>query len=86
MGVPEILVDRQLGHSSPAGESALQAAWSTVGRSRYTDMGFLTADARRSAEAVRGVLDRAEVELGELASDSRTPLTPDRHAIAARQA
>jgi hypothetical protein len=66
-GVPEILIDRQLGHSSPAGEAALKAAWSVLGREHYTDMGFLTLDARRSAEAVRGMLDRATGELDEAA-------------------
>ncbi|MHC5057739.1 MAG: hypothetical protein ACYTKD_23965 [Planctomycetota bacterium] len=73
-GVPEILIDRQLGHSSPAGEAALRAAWSAVGRSRYTDMGFLTADARRSAEAVRGVLARAEDELRDNSQRGETAL------------
>jgi hypothetical protein len=58
-GVPEILIDRQLGHTSPAGDAALHAAWSAVGRAHYTDMNFLTLDAKRSAKAVRDVLDRA---------------------------
>ncbi len=72
-GVPEILIDRQLGHASSAGDAALRAAWSAVGRAHYTDMNFLTLDARRSAEAVREMLDRAEeafrrsVEAGETA-------------------
>jgi integrase len=73
-GVPEILVDRQLGHSSPAGEAALHAAWSAVGRKHYTDMGFLTVDARRSAEAVRGVLARAEDELQDASQRGETAL------------
>jgi len=75
-GVPEILIDRQLGHASPAGDAALNAAWSAVGRKHYTDMGFLTVDARRSAEAVRGVLDRAAVDPAELASRGLTALAP----------
>ena len=65
-GVPEVLIDRQLGHSSPAGEAALHAAWSAVGRAHYTDMGFLTLDARRSADAVRKILDHAEAEWREV--------------------
>ncbi len=72
--VPEVLIDRQLGHASPAGDAALRAAWSAVGRKHYTDMGFLTADARRSAEAVRGVLDRAEEQFAELAQQGGTAL------------
>ena len=72
--VPEILVDRQLGHISPGGEAALKAAWSLVGRSHYTDMNMLAGDARKSAEAVREVLDRAEAELQELATRGDTAL------------
>ncbi len=68
-GVPEILIDRQLGHASPGGEAALKAAWSVVGRKHYTDMGFLTMDAKRSAEAVRDVLGRAMATLRDTVSD-----------------
>jgi hypothetical protein len=75
-GVPEILIDRQLGHSSPSGEAALRAAWSAVGRAHYTDMAFLTLDARRSAEAVRGALDRAEEALREVAARGARALPP----------
>ena len=75
-GVPEILIDRQLGHTSPAGEAALRAAWSAVGRSHYTDMNFLTLDARRSAEAVRGILDRATAAFLEAAGQGRSALRP----------
>ena len=86
-GVPEILIDRQLGHSSPAGDAALRAAWSAVGRKHYTDMGFLTVDARRSAEAIRGVLDRAEAELQGAIEREETALArgtqePSRRAAA----
>jgi integrase len=73
-GVPEILIDRQLGHASPAGDAALHAAWSAVGRAHYTDMGFLTLDARRSAEAVREALDRAEEALRDVALRRGTAL------------
>ncbi len=80
-GVPEILIDRQLGHTSPAGDAALQAAWSAIGRAHYTDMNFLALDARRSAEAVRGVLARAEDELRDTSQPGETALpTPQRIA------
>lgn len=75
-GVPEILIDRQLGHTSPGGDAALKAAWSLVGRGYYTDMNMLAGDARRSAEAVREMLDRAEAELAEAVSAKRTALVP----------
>ncbi len=52
----------------------MKAAWSLVGRSHYTDMRMLAGDARRSAEAVRKVLDRAEAELQELATQGDTAL------------
>jgi len=81
-GVPEILIDRQLGHSSPSGEAALRAAWSAVGRAHYTDMRFLTLDARRSAEAVRKALDGAEGALREAASSGLTALMRAPHARA----
>jgi hypothetical protein len=73
-GVPEILIDRQLGHTSPGGEAALKAAWSVIGRKHYTDMGFFTMDARRSAEAVRKVLDRATEALARAAANGETAL------------
>lgn len=73
-GVPEILIDRQLGHTSPTGEAALKAAWSAVGRQYYTDMGFLTGDAKRSAQAVRQILDRATAEFQEIANRGETAL------------
>jgi integrase len=73
-GVPEILIDRQLGHTSPAGDAALNAAWSAVGRAHYTDMNFLSLDARRSADAVRGMLDRAEADLQEVVGRNETAL------------
>ena len=59
---------------SPAGEAAYRAVWSLVGRRHYTDMGFLAPDARRSAEAVRGILDRAEAGLLEVAGRGETAL------------
>lgn len=73
-GVPEILIDRQLGHTSPAGDAALQAAWSAIGRTHYTDMNFLALDARRSAEAVRSVLTRAEDEFQDASMRGETAL------------
>ena len=83
-GVPEILIDRQLGHSSPAGEAALHAVWSLVGRKHYTDMSFLTFDARRSAEAARGMLDRAEAHFQEAVDRGETALCGGRRRPAAR--
>jgi len=80
--VPEILIDRQLGHTSPGGEAALKAAWSLVGRSHYTDMNMLAGDARRSAEAVRKVLDRAEAELQEATARGDTALISPRNMLA----
>ncbi len=70
----KILIDRQLGHTSPGGDAALKAAWSLVGRAHYTDMNMLAGDARRSAEAVRKMLDRAEAELMEDAARGDTAL------------
>ena len=61
-GVPEILVDRQIGHTSTAAK-ALEAAWSSIGRAHYTDFRMLTLDAGKSAEAVRATLDEATREL-----------------------
>ncbi|MHC5057170.1 MAG: hypothetical protein ACYTKD_21035 [Planctomycetota bacterium] len=70
----EVLIDCQLGHTSPAGNAALHAAWSMVGRTHYTDMDFLTLDARRSAAAVRDLLDRAEAELGDILDQGESAL------------
>jgi integrase len=86
-GVPEILIDRQLGHTSPAGEAAQRAAWSLIGRRHYTDMGFLALDARRSAEAVREMLDRAEEEYRDVVASSNTALRrPDSSQPEAKKA
>ena len=74
-GVPDILIDRQLGHTTPGGEAALNAAWSLVGRRHYTDLNFLAMDAKRSADAVRDMLDRAETELAEIAARGESALT-----------
>jgi hypothetical protein len=60
MGVSEILVDRQLGHASKSDDERRQDAWSEIGRRHYTDMTFLTLNARESAIAVRKLLDRAQ--------------------------
>ncbi len=73
-GVPDILIDRQLGHTTPGGEAALHAAWSLVGRRHYTDLNFLAMDAKRSADAVRDMLDRAETELAEVAARGESAL------------
>jgi integrase len=80
-GVPEILIDRQLGHTSPAGEAAQSAAWSLIGRKHYTDMSFLALDAKKSADAVRGVLDRGEAELTEVAAEGGTALVATERVV-----
>lgn len=73
-GVAEALIDRQLGHVSPGADEARSAAWSVIGRKHYTDLGFLTLDARKSAEAVRSILDASEAEFQETACDGRKAL------------
>ena len=40
----------------------------------YTDEGLLTLDARRSAEAVRKILDKEIQELNEIAAEGGTAL------------
>lgn len=78
-GVPEILIDRQLGHTAPNSDDLREAAWSRVGREHYTDMEFLTLDARRSAEAVREMLDRAESAFQEVVESGDSALrTPEK--------
>ena len=69
-GVSEALIDRQLGHSSATENERRSAAWSVVGRKFYTYADYLTLDARRSAEAVRELLDQAETELLSVAHTS----------------
>ncbi len=77
-GVSEIMIDRQLGHSSPAAEAMLKMAWSVIGREHYTEMAFLTMSAKKSAEAVRKMLDTAEADLHKIASEGGTALVqPD---------
>lgn len=72
-GVPEVLIDRQLGHAARTGREGMDllrvVAGSRVGRERYTDMRSALFDAARSAVAVRQLLDEA---VGRL-SESRAP-------------
>ena len=78
-GVSEILIDKQLGHSSSAGDAALRSAWSLVGRAHYTDMNFFALDAKRSAEAVREMFGRAEAEFKEVLDRGESALgSPER--------
>lgn len=66
-GVHPILIDKQLGHSTPSGLAALDAAKSILasptGRKHYVDMNLEVLDARRSANAVREMLDSAAAAL-----------------------
>jgi len=67
-GVPVILIDLQLGHST------LSATGSRTGRTHYEDKEFMALDAHRSAEAVREKLDEAESEFRDVASRGETAL------------
>lgn len=62
-GVPPVLIDKQLGHSSGRAEGSLDVlravAGSATGRKHYLDMGSPLFDASRSAQAVRELFDRA---------------------------
>lgn len=72
-GVPEVLIDRQLGHAARPNREGMDllrvVSGSRVGRERYTDMRSALFDAARSAAAVRQLLDEA---VGRL-SESRAP-------------
>lgn len=61
-GVPQMIIDSQLGHLSPKGAQALRSFWSMTGVRQYTDRDFISASASKAAEAIRKVLDRAEAE------------------------
>src|SRR5438552_13383509 len=60
-GVHPILIDKQIGHATAAGGAALDAARdlivSPTGRKHYVDMSLEMIDAKRSAEAVRKLVD-----------------------------
>ncbi len=62
-GVHPLLIDKQLGHVTPGGGAALEAARallvSGTGRRHYVDMSLQMISARASATAVRGILDDA---------------------------
>ena len=45
-----------------------------VGWTHYTDTNFLALDARRSAEAARGIVDRAEAEFLEVLNRGESSL------------
>jgi hypothetical protein len=66
-GVHPILIDKQIGHATSAGGAALDAARALIvsptGRKHYVDMGLAMIDARRSAEAVRKLVDDARAEI-----------------------
>ncbi|MBI3723100.1 hypothetical protein HY251_03975, partial [bacterium] len=77
-GVHPILIDKQIGHSTAAGSAAIDAARSLLvsptGRKHYVDMGLDMIDAKRSAEAVRKILDDARIEV--LASTKPSIFSP----------
>jgi hypothetical protein len=56
-------IDKQIGHSNRGGEALQHFFQSRVGRQHYRDLGLSLFDPRRSAEAVRATLDRAEASL-----------------------
>lgn len=62
-GVPPVLIDKQLGHSSGRAAGSLDVlravAGSATGRKHYLDVGSSLFDATRSAQAVRELFDRA---------------------------
>ena len=62
-GVHPVIIDKQLGHTTPGGGAALDAARSILasktGRKHYLDVSLALFEARRSAEAVRELFDRA---------------------------
>lgn len=66
-GVPPALIDRQLGHAGTESRRSLEVlravAGSRTGRASYLDMASPLLDPRRSAEAVRQLLDEAEARL-----------------------
>jgi integrase len=66
-GVHPILIDKQIGHATSAGGAALDMARALIvsptGRKHYVDLGLEMIDARRSAEAVRKLVDDAKTAL-----------------------
>lgn len=66
-GVHPILIDKQIGHATSAGGAALDAARALIvsptGRKHYVDMGLEMIEAKRSAEAVRKLLDDAREQI-----------------------
>lgn len=74
-GVPAPVIDRQLGHAGDDNSmSDLRAlAGSVTGRRHYLDRATPLLDPRRSAKAVRDVLDQAHEDL---AADGRCRLLP----------
>lgn len=84
-GVHPLLIDKQIGHATAAGGAALEAAKALIvsptGRKHYVDMGLEMIDARRSAEAVRRLLDDAtEALLGSASGQSVFAMKPEQTA------
>lgn len=75
-GIPAPVIDRQLGHAESGSMSDLRAlAGSLTGRRHYLDRSTPLLDSRRSAQAVRDVLDQA---LEDLAAHGRCRLLEGR--------
>src|SRR5581483_4399277 len=66
-GVHPILIDKQIGHATSAGGAALDMARALIvsptGRKHYVDLGLEMIEAKRSAEAVRKLVDDAKSAL-----------------------
>ncbi|MCO5166657.1 MAG: hypothetical protein M9894_09855 [Planctomycetes bacterium] len=75
-GVHPLLIDKQLGHVTPGGGAALEAARSLLvsgtGRRHYVDMSLQMISAHASANAVRRILDDA-IKTGRRAARRNTP-------------
>ncbi len=83
-GVPEVLIDKHVGHKAPARDAALETAKelivSSTGRDYYLDNRLALLDCRRVAVAIRELLDEAETALEAEAKAGRTALVAHRVA------
>jgi len=76
-GVPPVLIDKQLGHSENESASVLlkHVMGSRTGRLHYRDLDSSMFEARRSAIAVRGLLDEALADLSPNGSKASVDLS-----------
>jgi len=65
-------IDKQLGHSNRGADALAGFFASRIGRIHYRDLNASIFNARRSAEAVRAILDAARVELSRCAAAARS--------------